>query len=172
MRRSHLEDRFASQWIVRFPELPFERELVIPGWREWARERVRRGLATRAVAMKADFAWPAARVVLEVQGGQWVKSGHSSGGGIERDAIKALTAQLDGWALVAMTERMLCRQHEIWLPMVAGLIRSRLPTDTDDDRREPRLVSPAGRSRARREPGQPAAAARAALLPAARNISG
>jgi hypothetical protein len=146
MKRSHLEDRFASQWVVRYPELPFERELVIPAWREWARERVRRGLATRAVAMKADFAWTAARVALEVQGGQWVKSGHSSGTGIERDAIKALAAQLDGWALVALTERMLCRQHEIWLPTLERLIRSRLPNDADDNRREEQLVSAAGRS--------------------------
>lgn len=126
MKRSYLEQRFAGQWVVRYPDLPFEREFVIPGWREWAREKVRRGLVTRAVPMRADFAWPAARVALEVQGGQWVKSGHSSGGGIERDAIKALTAQLDGWILVCFTERMVCRQPEIWLPMVERLLRNRL----------------------------------------------
>lgn len=127
MSRSHLEARFAGKWIVRYPELPFEREHVIPGWQRWAAERKAMGLTTRAVPMRADFAWPAARVALEIQGGQWVKSGHSSGGGLDRDAAKALIAQLDGWALVALTGRMLTRQPEIWLPRLEQLIRTRQP---------------------------------------------
>lgn len=127
MKRSYLEQRFASQWVVRYPELVYEREHVLPGWREWAREKVRRGLVSRAVPMRADFAWPQASVALEIQGGQWVKSGHSSGSGLERDAIKALLAQLDGWALVSLTESMLCRHGQIWLPRLEQLIRSRLP---------------------------------------------
>jgi hypothetical protein len=132
MKRSHLEVRFAAQWTVRYPELPFEREHVIPGWRGWAAEKKAMGLTTKAVPMRADFAWPAARVALEIQGGQWVKSGHSSGSGLERDAAKALLAQLDGWALIALTERMLTRQAEIWLPRLEQLIRTRQPgTDTD-----------------------------------------
>lgn len=126
MKRSHLEQQFAARWAVRYPELPFARELALPVWQDWALDLKRRGLRERAVSMKADFAWPAARVALEIQGGTWVKSGHSSGRGIERDAIKALLAQSDGWALVALTESMLCRQGEIWLPRVATLIRSRL----------------------------------------------
>lgn len=127
MKRSYLEQRFASQWVVRYPELVYEREHVLPGWRAWAREKVRRGLVSRAVPMRADFAWPQATVALEIQGGQWVKSGHSSGSGLERDAIKALLAQLDGWALVCLTESMLCRHGQIWLPRLEQLIRSRLP---------------------------------------------
>jgi hypothetical protein len=129
VRRSHLEQRFAGQWTVRYPELAYEREHVLPGWRDWAKEKVRRGLVSRAVPMRADFAWPQALVALEIQGGQWVKSGHSSGGGLERDAIKALLAQLDGWALVSMTESMLCRTGHIWLPRLEQLIRSRLSHD-------------------------------------------
>lgn len=127
MKRSYLEQRFAGLWTVRYPELSYVREHVIPGWRDWAKQRVLLGLATRAVPMRCDFAWPAACVGLEIQGGQWVKSGHSSGSGLERDAIKALVAQLDGWALVSFTESMLCRQDQIWLPRLEQLIRSRLP---------------------------------------------
>lgn len=126
MKRSYLEQRFASQWTVRYPELAYVREHVIPGWREWAKEKVRQGLSTRAVPMRADFAWPEAAVALEIQGGQWVKSGHSSGSGLERDAIKALLAQLDGWALVSFTESMLCRHSHLWLPRLEQLIRSRI----------------------------------------------
>lgn len=125
MKRSHLEDRFAAGWVVRYPDLPFVREYVVPGWRRWAEDRKRRGLVSRAVPFRADFAWPDAMVALEVQGGQWVRSGHSSGSGLERDAVKSWTAQLDGWALVAMTERMLCRQSDVWLPMLEQLIRTR-----------------------------------------------
>lgn len=131
MKRSHLEQRFAAQWTVHYPQLPFEREHVIPGWRGWAQEKKAMGLTSRAVPMRADFAWPAARVALEIQGGQWVKSGHSSGSGLDRDAAKALIAQLDGWALVALTERMLTRQAHLWLPRLEQLIRNRQP-GTDD----------------------------------------
>lgn len=133
MKHSYLEARFAAQWTVRYPELPFEREHVILGWRDWAAEKKAMGFTTRAVPMRADFAWPAARVALEIQGGQWVKSGHSSGSGLDRDAVKALIAQLDGWALVALTERMLTRQAVIWLPRLEQLIRTRQSgVDTDE----------------------------------------
>ena len=129
MKRSHLEQVFAATWGVRYPELPPSREVVLPVWAEWAQELKRRGLRQRAVAMRADFAWPAARVGLEIQGGTWVKSGHSTGTGIERDAVKGLLAQSSGWALVAFTDHMLCRQGEIWLPLLADLIRSRQSSD-------------------------------------------
>jgi hypothetical protein len=127
---SYLEQRFASQWIVRYPELSYEREFVLPGWRLWAKEKVQLRLATRAVPMRADFAWPNAAVAVEIQGGQWVKSGHSSGGGLERDAIKAFLAFLDGWVVVSMTESMLCRHGHIWLPRLEQLIRSRASSDS------------------------------------------
>lgn len=131
MKRSHLELQFAARWAVRYPELPPTRELALPAWQDWADDLKRRGLRERSVPMRADFGWPAARVALEIQGGTWVKSGHSSGRGIERDCIKALLAQVDGWALVAFTEAMLCRQPEIWLPRLAILIRSRLEGRSD-----------------------------------------
>jgi hypothetical protein len=126
MRSSHLEQQFAGRWVVRYPDLPFEREHVVPAWRTWAEWKKAAGITSRSVPMRADFAWPQACVALEIQGGTWVKSGHSSGRGIERDAIKALLAQLDGWALVALTDHMLGRDAHIWLPRLEQLIRSRL----------------------------------------------
>ena len=125
MKRSRLEQVFAATWSVRYPELPPERELVLPVWQDWAEELKRRGLRQRVVPMRADFAWPHAQVGLEIQGGTWVKSGHSSGGGIERDCIKAFLAQSAGWVLLAMTDHMLGRQADTWLPRLADLIRSR-----------------------------------------------
>lgn len=83
-------------------------------------------MARKAIAMKADFAWPGAQVGLEVQGGIWVKSGHSTGTGIDRDAVKSFVAQADGWVLLAFTEKMFTQQNQIWLPKLASLIRTRL----------------------------------------------
>lgn len=75
--------------------------------------------------MRADFAWPAAQVALEIQGGIWVKSGHSTGAGIDRDAAKSFVAQADGWVLVAFTEQMFDKQGAIWLPKLAQTIKTR-----------------------------------------------
>ena len=127
MAHSHLEQRFSAQWVVRYPDLPFEREHVVPAWRTWAEWKKASGLTTRAQPMRADFAWPAACVAVEIQGGTWGrKSGHSSGSGIERDAIKTLLAQMDGWALIPLTDHMVGRDAQIWLPRLEHLIRSRL----------------------------------------------
>ena len=125
-KRSRLENIFIAKWLRDHPHLPFEREYVIPGWREWAKEKKRLGLVTRSVPFKADFAWPEACVLLEVQGGTFVVGGHSTGPGIERDAIKSLTAQISGWALIFMTDKMLTRNGEkIWLPKLAAFIIKR-----------------------------------------------
>lgn len=132
-KRSALENAFQGKWLRDYPGLPFEREFVIDGWRMWAQEKKERGISTRVVPFRADFAWPAARVALEVQGGTFVVGGHSTGPGIERDAIKSLTAQLSGWSLVVLTDKMLTRGNaeRIWLPKLAQLILSRMPTGPD-----------------------------------------
>jgi len=125
-QQSILENVFQAKWLLDYPHLPFEREYVIPGWREWAEEKKRLGLVSKRVPFKADFAWPEARVVLEVQGGTFVVGGHSTGPGIERDAVKSLTAQISGWALICLTDKMLTRYGEkIWLPKMASFICAR-----------------------------------------------
>lgn len=88
-------------------------------------EKKQLGLSKRAVSMRADFAWPAVCVAVEIQGGAWVRSGHSSGTGIDRDAAKSLIAQCDGWVLASLTGNMVLRQADIWFPKLANTIRSR-----------------------------------------------
>ena len=127
---SHLEQLFAGAWVVQCPDLPFEQELPLPAYQAWAQEKKDLGLSKRAVAMKVDFAWPEARVALEIQGGTWVQSGHSSGTGITRDACKSFLAQADGWVLAAFTDSMLKKQSDIWLPKLEAVIRSRLALNT------------------------------------------
>lgn len=123
---SHLEERFATRWQQLYPGLPFEREFILPAWQHWASERKALGLARRRVTYKADFAWPEAAVALEIQGGTWTLGKHSSGVGIERDCSKSFTAQLSGWACLALTSTMLQRQERIWLPKLAAMISSRM----------------------------------------------
>jgi len=123
---SQLEERFASAWKRDYPDLPFDREIVIPPWDIWAREKVLLGLARRRVAYRADFVWLEAMVAVEVQGGIWSLGGHSSGSGINRDCSKTLVAQCAGWAILPITDQMISGKHQrIWLPKIAQLIRGR-----------------------------------------------
>jgi very-short-patch-repair endonuclease len=122
---SRLEAQFAHTWGKAYPSLPFSREVSIPPWEAWAVERKALGLAKVRRAYVADFAWPDARVVVEVQGGTWVKSGHSTGGGIQRDAIKQVTAAVGGWLVLPLTAQMVGEHSGIWLPRVAAVIRQR-----------------------------------------------
>lgn len=119
---SSLERAFLHQWLARYPDLPPVTQHVLPAWREWALEQKRRGLRKRAVAMRADFAWPEAQLALELQGGTWRRGGHSTGAGIDRDATKLLLAQTDDWSLLQLTTSMLRDSETIWLPKLAGLI--------------------------------------------------
>lgn len=58
--------------------------------------------------MEFDFAWPALRLAVEVNGGQYkgAKSGHGSVRGLERDAKKIWAAQVKGWRLFVLTSSM------------------------------------------------------------------
>lgn len=124
---SRLEAEFADKWGRLYPGLPFLREQTIPPWESWAVERKALGLAKVRRPYVGDFVWPDARVVVEIQGGTWKKGGHSSGTGIQRDAIKALTAAAGGWVVVGLTAEMVGRHADVWLPKVAAVIRSRMP---------------------------------------------
>lgn len=55
-----------------------------------------------------DFAWPEARLLVEVNGGTWSKrrKGHSSGSGIARDYEKANTAALAGYYQLTFDAKM------------------------------------------------------------------
>lgn len=68
----------------------------------WARDLGRQ--------FRADFAWPAFAVIVEVQGGIWMPAGvgaHSGGAAIERDIEKAQHAALLGITLVPITEKQI-----------------------------------------------------------------
>lgn len=55
-----------------------------------------------------DFAWPAERIAVEVDGGQWLQgTGHNSGTGRERDAEKDAEALLLGWKVFRFPTSMI-----------------------------------------------------------------
>lgn len=54
----------------------------------------------------ADFAYPAIKLLIEIDGAIWVKGGHSSGTGITRDRIKDAEALIQGWKVLRVTSDM------------------------------------------------------------------
>src|SRR5690606_23813772 len=70
-----------------------------------------------------DFAWPEYLVAVELQGATWVKSGHTSGRGVQRDCEKANLAVLQGWRVLHFTGDDLKDSPERCMRMVGELIR-------------------------------------------------
>lgn len=54
-----------------------------------------------------DFAWPSARVAIEVDGAVWTAGRHTRGGGYESDARKGNAAIDMGWSVYHVTSSML-----------------------------------------------------------------
>lgn len=83
-------------------EREVEAQLVAAGLPPWVREfRFWPGRRFRL-----DFAWPALRVALEVEGGVWTGGRHTRGAGFERDALKYSEAAIRGWLVVRVTTGM------------------------------------------------------------------
>lgn len=55
---------------------------------------------------RMDFAWPAQRLAVEVEGGIHSGGRHTRGAGFEADARKYLAAMLAGWRVVRVTGKM------------------------------------------------------------------
>ena len=87
---SELEDQFALQ--LRAAGLPDpKREYRFHGSRRF----------------RADFCWPAFRVIAECNGGTYQHMGHSTGEGLHRDYEKLNAAQLMGYVALQFDRRMI-----------------------------------------------------------------
>jgi very-short-patch-repair endonuclease len=53
-----------------------------------------------------DFAWPAAMLAVEVEGGSWIHGRHVRGRGFEADCEKYNVAALGGWRVLRFTPAM------------------------------------------------------------------
>jgi very-short-patch-repair endonuclease len=54
-----------------------------------------------------DFAWPAAMLAVEVEGGSWIHGRHVRGRGFEADCEKYNVAVLLGWRILRFTPAMI-----------------------------------------------------------------
>jgi len=50
-----------------------------------------------------DFAWPALRLAVEIEGGAWVRGRHTRGPGFSGDCEKYNAATLGGWKILRFT---------------------------------------------------------------------
>lgn len=104
-RLSALEMRFLVSWRRRFPDAAPVILSTVQPYLEWHRRLNRRG-----GPMQADFSWPQARIVLEIEGGTWArgrrKAGHAHGRGILRDIQKANVLAAAGWTLFRMDAKL------------------------------------------------------------------
>lgn len=55
-----------------------------------------------------DYAWPADRVALEVEGGVWTQGRHTRGSGFVKDMEKYNAAAALGWRVLRTTPTQLC----------------------------------------------------------------
>jgi very-short-patch-repair endonuclease len=53
-----------------------------------------------------DFAWPAHKVAVEIEGGTWIQGRHNRGSSIEADFRKYNLAALKGWLVYRFTTGM------------------------------------------------------------------
>jgi hypothetical protein len=91
-----------------------------------------RGIPGRKFAF--DRAWVIQKVAVNVQGATFVKGGHSSGVGIERDCEVACLAALAGWRYLPVTKQQIESGQAVrWICLALGL-EPRDATDRSGDR--------------------------------------
>lgn len=102
---SHLEERLAL--LLESAGLPTpEREYQFHPTRRW----------------RFDFAWPAQKLAVEVEGGIWHQGRHTRGLGFQRDCVKYNEAALMGWRVLRVTEAQIDRGRAVsWIRR--GLVR-------------------------------------------------
>ena len=113
MSKSDLEEKFLYYWRILAPDLP-EPE------REYRFHAVRR--------FRWDFAWPAQKVAVEIQGGTWMRTktgrsgGHAHPSRIEKDVEKYNLGQQEGWSVYLVTGKMLDRAPTSTIEQVAAAV--------------------------------------------------
>lgn len=64
---------------------------------------------------RMDFAWPNAKVALEVEGGIWTQGRHTRGAGVLADMDKYNSATAQGWKVFRCTPDTLCNPETLEL---------------------------------------------------------
>lgn len=75
---------------------------------------------------RADFAYPDAGLLIEVEGGTRGKGGHSTHAGITRDVEKSNLATLNGWRVIRCTgDQVKDGQCVLWIQDALGMEATR-----------------------------------------------
>jgi very-short-patch-repair endonuclease len=69
---------------------------------------------------RMDYAWPARKVALEVEGGVWSGGRHTRGAGFLKDCEKYNAAALAGWLVLRVTPSTLCTAQTVEMVKAAG----------------------------------------------------
>lgn len=75
-----------------------------------------------------DWAWPAARVALEIDGGGFVQGRHHRAAGFAEDCVKLNAAALDGWLVLRATPQHVTSGHAVAWVRQALQRRATAPT--------------------------------------------
>lgn len=104
---SQLESAFLGWWQVLRPSSPQPvAEFKFDPARRW----------------RADFAWPDAKVLVELEGGAWSGGRHTRGAGFTADCNKYNRAVELGWKVFRYTSDMLDADPQGVVDQVAGAI--------------------------------------------------
>ena len=116
---SALEDDFLGLWQKRSPFLLLEREYSdIEAWEVDYQQRYAK--SKRSKRYRLDFAHPASRIGIEIQGGVYMRGRHVTGSGYERDCRKYNIAYTSGWTIFLLTSTM--TKDLFWFDLIAAYI--------------------------------------------------
>ena len=94
---SKLEELFESEWQLTDPEIQ-----LVPQYKVVPDRKFR-----------IDFAHLPSKTGIEVQGGRWIKGGHTSGKGIFKDCEKSLSCAEIGWLILPIVDSMITKEYII-----------------------------------------------------------
>ena len=116
---SALEDDFLGLWQKHSPFLILEREYsAIDSWEADYQQRYAK--SKRSKRYRLDFAHPASRIGIEIQGGVFMRGRHVTGSGYERDCRKYNIAYTSGWTIFLLTSTM--TKDPFWFDLIAAYI--------------------------------------------------
>lgn len=69
-----------------------------------------------------DFAWPDARVAVEIEGGTKGRSRHTQHAGFKDDCVKYNTAAMWGWCVIRLTPDMV---DDGWILLIKSAVEGR-----------------------------------------------
>lgn len=122
---SALEDQFLGLWQAKFPDITLEREFS--DVEEWERDfQERHAKSKRSKRYRADFAHLESKVIIEIQGGTYMRGRHVTGSGYERDARKYNLAMMSGWKVFLLTSTT-AKDHA-WIEAIASYIANQHPS--------------------------------------------